>query len=192
MPLPPLPDNNSPVFFFDYVTGSGSTAQEHTTQWRTIDEGINAVVVQQKFALFLNAIGPEGFWTGWRVTGVRFRDQGNTFTVPVTMETSLQNFVGDNDTAHSIRDETNEWVWSGRSPTTGRKMDFSLYGLAIAVSPSFRYTADDAPVGFVTDTLAALNNPPLGVPVTIDMVFPTFYQYVNVQQNSYWERKLRA
>jgi len=193
MPFPPLPPNNSPRYFFDYTTGNTDFSQVHTCAWRTVDEGINAVNVQLKFLAFLNAIGAANLRDGWAVTGLRYQEAGSIFTVPVALDSGLAAFEGTGTPAEVAYLEALEWVWSARSPVSGRKVDFSLYGLTVDVSSTFRYTPGDAEYPlFVSNTIGVLVSAPLGTPVTIDMQVPTWYNYINVQWNSYWERKLRA
>lgn len=191
--MAPLPPNSTARFWFDYTTGSGPLAQTHTTMWRVPDEGASSAAVQAKFVAFLAAIGVESFWTGWRVTAVRYSDIGSNFSFPVPLETTLAAFAGDNDTVHPLSDEAREYVWTGRSPVTGRRVDFSLYGLAVPTSPTFRYTVGDiGPTDIVAVSIDALENTPQIGPLAIDGAVPVWYPYVNVNFNSYWEGELRS
>jgi len=188
----PLPANNTARIFFDYITGNQATSKEHTVAWRSTGPGTTHEDVQARFLEFLQVLSPGTFVQGWRVLRVRVQEQGADFSVPVPMIAGLAAFVGTFTGAYPQNREAEEWVWSGRSSTTGRRVDFSLYGIGTAFPVNFRYPAGGSSPNWVGPSIAFLNSadPPVG-PLVIDFSKPTWYSYVNVQYNSYWEEQVR-
>lgn len=190
--MAPLPANNTARIFFDYITGNQTTSKEHTVAWRSTGPGTTHEDVQSAFLGFLQTVGVNTFVAGWRVLRVRVQEQGADFSVPVPVIPDLGTFVGTAAGSYAQNREAEEWVWSGRSSTSGRRVDFSLYGIFTAFPANFRYPAGGSSPGWVADSIAYLNSlePPVG-PLVIDFTRPTWYQYVNVQYNSYWEEQIR-
>lgn len=190
--MAPLPANNTARIFFDYITGNQSTSKEHTVAWRSAGPGTTHEDVQSAFHGFLQTLGANTFVAGWRVLRVRVQEQGADFSVPVPVIADLGTFVGTAAGNYAQNREAEEWVWSGRSATTGRRVDFSLYGIFTALPTNFRYPAGGSSPGWVAASIAYLNGqaPPVG-PLVIDFSRPTWYSYVNVQYNSYWEEQIR-
>jgi hypothetical protein len=79
--------------------------------------------------------------------------------------------------------------FQGRSEG-GRKASISIYGSRLTVPAIFRIN-----YGAVVDIDAALdyleNNAQASVPLAIDGEYITWYKYVNLNYNSYYERKAR-
>lgn len=190
--MAPLPDNLTRRVYFDYVTSTTAlVAQQHTAMLRfafdTVDT--NAVAAQTKFLNFLAAIGAAGFWVGWRVTGVRVSQGGQVISTPVPLLSGLASFVGTASTATAIVSSAAiEQVAVGRSPTTGVKGRFSIYGRAFANIGDFRDTAGASTLS----AIAELNSNAGALPVAADNTRLTWYQYFNFNYNSYWESALRS
>lgn len=190
--MAPLPQNNTARVFFDYITGNQPSSTEHTVAWRSTGPGTTNADVQNTFLGFLQALGAGTLMAGWRVLRVRVQEQGQNFSLPVPVVAGLAAFVGTNASTYPQNREAEEWVWSGRSATSGRRVDFSLYGLAPLVPANFRFPVGGSSPAWVAGTVNYLNgtSAPVG-PLVIDFTEPTWYQYVNVQYNSYWEERIR-
>jgi hypothetical protein len=190
MPLSPLPANTSARVFVDYITGNDVTSQEHTVAWRFVAAPNAARDTMLALADFLIGIGPAVFATGWRVLRARSQAAGATFSVPETVPPVLAAFAGAGGDVPAPFREALEWTWQGRSFTSGRRVDFSLYGLVTAPPDNFRVVPGDYPwVGPSVDFLNAVG---AGLkPRAIDGSTATFYPYVNSNFNSYWERRIR-
>lgn len=190
--MAPVADNLSRRIYFDYVTGSAApVAQAHTCMWRTAFDvaDAGAAAVQEKFFQFLTAYSAAGFWAGWKVTGVRVSEGGQTFSVPVTLIANLVAFVGTASSAAAIVSSAAiEMVWLGRSPLTGVRTRFSLYGKAVVSIIDFRDSASVA-TGNAVGILNANTAPLL---VAADNTRSTWYAYANQNYNSYWESALRV
>lgn len=190
--MAPVAENLSRRIYFDYVTSTNApVAQEHTTMWRTAfdtpDPG--AANAQAKFLAFLTAYGVAGFWAGWRVTGVRVSEGGQTFSVPVTLASGLAAFVGTFSTATAIVSSAAiEAVYVARSPITGVKGRFSIYGRAFASIGDFRDSAGAPTLA----AIAELNDATPTILVVADNTRGTWAQYNNYNYNSYWETELRV
>lgn len=189
-----LPDNFTSRLFVDYTTGDQTTSQEHTFQIRGGGEGVTGDTLQDYAELFLLGVGAQNLRVGWRVLRARLQQANTSFSVPLTLTTGLDAFVGTNAGALAAQDEAREWAWEGRSFTSGRKVSVSLYGLVASTPPNFRLVAGGSSPAWVQASINALNNPsvPTNVGTTIDGTKPTWYGYINVQYNSYWERRIRS
>lgn len=190
MPLAPLPANNTDRWFLDYITGSASTAAEHTMALRLpVTAGVDGA--SGAFYHILASVGASGFWVGWRPIRMRYQAAGSDFSVPAGMGSTLSAFVGTgSSTGYLASYEALELTLQGRSYTSGRRVDFSLYGVRLASGiGNFRYTAS-AGAPFST-LINAVQTWPLA-PLTIDGSTPTWYSYVNANYNSYWEQQQRT
>ncbi len=188
-----LPQNSTPRVFFDYVTGSGTNAQQHTCAIRYNNAVATDTEVQQGFFSLLSSLGAAaGFRLGWRVVAVRLQAANSDFSVPTPLIANLSSFAGSSSASSFLtnRAESTQYRFDGRDFTTGRRVNLSLYGLALTPPDTFRLTRSTPVVAAALDTLAAmaLN----GQLVTISNQPPSWYQYLNVQQNSYWESELRV
>lgn len=187
--MAPLPQNSTARFFFDYVTGNAATSQEHTVQVRCSNE-TSPEDAQGAFLDLLNAMGTARFGNGWRVLRVRHQPAGTAFSVPVTLSASLAAFVGTGG-AVSPPSEAIELTYQGRSFTSGRRGDLSLYGtVGYSLTTNYRLTPGEA--SWVGTAVAVLNSVESIVWRAIDGTRLTFYPYANWNYNSYWERKLRS
>ena len=184
-----LPSNNTERWFLDYVTGSHATATEHTMMIRT-PTNTSAADVSAKFFAMLSGVTAANLWIGWRAIRLRWSAIGSNFSTPVTMSTALAGFTGTGAiSGYATASEAIEVTAQGRSPSTGRRVDISLYGYRLIGLPTdFRLLST---VAWVNSYTAALNagTPPLK---TVDATDALWYPYVNLNFNSYWERRLRV
>lgn len=191
MPLPKLPENLTDRTFVDYVTGAGPGAVEHTFQMRSTPGALDASDSQQRILAVLSAYGAGSFWAGWRVVRIRFQAAGTTVTLPQSIIPALASFVG-TAAGSQPNNAPIELSFQGRSATTGRRVDLSLFGAGINpadVPAGYRVpvTPGVGPYGAV---IAALGADPNAF-ITKDITSPSWYPYVNVNFNSYWERRAR-
>lgn len=190
--MAPLPANNTGRIFYDYVTAN-TAGVEHTVAWRVPLGDFSSTVAQDEFLAFLQAVGAGTFRVGWRLIRARYQAAGAAFSTPLALNAGLTAFVGTNSVSYPAQREAEEWTWQGRSNTSGRRVDFSLYGLAVNPPSNFRYPAGGASPAFVALSVNRLNTQEaLGRAVAIDGSSPTWYPYVNFNANSYWERRLRT
>lgn len=188
--MAPLPENNTGRYFVDYVTGNVAVSQEHTLVVRcaTTAGGVQA---QDAVLSFLGSIGAVNFRPGWRVLRVRHQEAFTDFSVPVPLTATLSAFVGTFGSAGAAWGEALEARWVGRSSLDGRRTALSLYGLAINIPDNFRLPAGGSSPAWVQNSINNLNgasNPFY----TISGSEPVWYDYINVQLNSYWESRLRS
>lgn len=188
--MAPLPSNSTDRWFLDYITGSQPTAAEHTMMIRG-DANLGLDGATGTFLAVLNGVGAAGFWTGWRPIRLRHSVAGSNFSMPVSMGSTLGAFVGTGSGSGYIEScEAVEATIQGRSPTTGRRGDFSLYGIRAALgTATFRKTSSDgAPWSALISACQGL-----AVPLrAVDGSQLSIYPYVNLNYNSYWESRLRT
>lgn len=179
-------------WYFDYVTGNDAAkARNHTAMLRTAAlTDVTPVEIQDKFLLILNALSAAAFRLGWRVTGVRKSAANTDFTVPVDMTPNLAAFAGTGSyTGWLISSEAIERRFLARSPLTGVRTKFSLYGEANNSIADFRISGGES--GGVTSVVNILNGTGLPLLVAGDNTVPTWYPYASLNYNSYWEGALR-
>lgn len=187
--MAPLPQNATARYFFDYVTGNAATSQNHTVQVRCSNE-TTPEDAQEAFWSLLTAMGSARFGSGWRVIRVRYQAAGTDFSIPVTLGATLASFVGTGGNV-SPPSEAIELTFQGRSFTSGRRGDLSLYGtVGYSLTTNYRLTPGEA--SWVGDAVAVLNSVETIVWRAVDGTRLTFYPYANWNYNSYWERKLRS
>lgn len=192
--MAPLPANSTSRLFLDYVTSDLASATEHTLQVRfTGGQGNLSNAFARAFA-FINAGGTTFYRSGWRVIRARFSGEGQDFSVPVTLTTELANFVGTGSNTYQPRYEAVEITYQGRSGTTGRRVDVSLYTALGDAALNFRLPA--GPTGLaaaVQAQVAALNGSvAAGAFIAVDGSNANWYPYANFNYNSYWERRSRV
>jgi hypothetical protein len=180
-------------WYFDYITGNDAAkARAHTAMLRTaFDSPVSVSEIQDKFLNLLNQLGAPAFRAGWRVTGVRQSTANTDFSVPVPVTTNLAAFVGTGSyTGWVISSEAIERRFVGRSPLTGVKGSFSLYGEANNSIADFRAsTSESTGTANVVAALNAASTPRL---VVGDNTVATWYAYANLNYNSHWESALRT
>lgn len=189
-----LPQNNTDRVFIDYITGNSSTSREHTLAIRK-NGATTAEDTQVRFLALLNAFGAASFRVGWRVLRVRLQLLGTDFSIPQLVDTGLAAFVGTFNTGYTPRVEAVEETFQGRSGTSGRRVDISLYRAATDAADNFRTpggaTGLPAVVRAVVSSLQ-LSSSTVGCFLTIDGNVPTWYDYMNSNYNSYWEARSRT
>lgn len=191
--MPPLPANSTNRLFVDYLTGNETGSQQHTTSVRYNPVTLDVGDVQEAFLDVLQGIGAALFRTGWRVVGTRVQAAGSDISLPVTTIVSLAGFTGTASPTYTPRLEAVEMTFQGRSSVSGRSVDFSLYTAVIDVGPNFRYASGDVAAPWVATALAALRaGTTAGAFQAISGDAPIWYDYVNLNYNSYWERRLRT
>lgn len=193
--MAPLPANNTDRVFFDYVTGNLSTSREHTcaVRFNLVDATVEAV--QGIFLDLLGALGETNFRAGWRVLRTRVQYATTNVSLPYALDAALGAFVGTGGSpTYNARFETVEDTFQGRSSTTGRRVDFSLYRAMDDSESTFRVESGLSGLGVVVgQAVATLNTyAPTGVFIAIDGTANTiWYPYMNRNYNSYWERRSR-
>lgn len=190
-PTPPPPATTS-IMFFDYVTGSSATSREHTVQFRYNPSLATPSDVQNRMLLVLQALTAANFRTGWRILRVRQQDVGTNFSIPIPVASGLGSFLGTATTpTYQPRYEAVEWSLQGRSPTTGQRVDFSLYTALTDAPANFRFLpADLAQLAATVNAVQA--GAATGIIITRGGSPATWYNYMNVNYNSYWERRSRT
>lgn len=179
---------------FDYVSNSqAGYGKEHSIQLRIIDtQQSDESIFTSGTAIistFLNAVGAANLVAGWRVLRGRVSRIGTDFSLPMQLTPGLESFVGTGSVSGWSGDkEAVQWTWVGRSRATGKRTRLSIYGVKFTnLDPSFRVLPNEAAwVKTASDVLTAAADL-----VTIDGTPAIWYDYVNVQYNSYWERKIR-
>jgi len=187
-----LADNGTARLWIDYVTGSSGI--EHTLKVRPADgsqAGYEAAM--NTLGVVFGLIGAVNFRQNWRVIRGRVAQQGSDISVVVPLVPALSNFVGTSTQTYSPDREAVQYGFIGRSPTTGRRVSMFLFGLRGTISLStFRIVGGAAgdPL-WVQNVANALNGSENTNIRTIDGSVATWYNYVNIQYNSYWERRIR-
>lgn len=191
--MAPLPENNTAVMFYDYLTGLNATSQEHTFQVRYPGPGtLPAAVHQAVDDLIVAAIGATRFAVGWKFVRARVRQAGSTVTLPAVLPPGLATFAGTGPNLAADA-EAREWTLQGRSPTSGRRVDLSLYGIALPNPANFRIQAGGGATWLVNAVEALNVNSDAGNGfVAIDNSAANWYAYMNMNYNSYWERRIRS
>lgn len=189
--MAPLPPNSTARVFFDYVTGNAVTSVEHTVGFR-VASSLSDDGKQLAVSTFLNSIGAGTLVIGWRIIRARVQAAGSNFSQPIPLIAGLASLVGTfNSSAFGADREAIEWTWQGRSYSTGRRVDISLYGLAQALPVNFRLPVGGSSPAWVGNTVTQLNGAATEI-LAIDGAEATWYNYVNANYNSYWERRLRS
>lgn len=185
--MPALNPNNTARAWFKYVTGAGASSQEHEVMWRYNPDVASLDNVCAYFKGLLDAIGPAGFRTGWKVLAGRYSAAGSDFSLPFQPTASLLSFLGTNvDASYTASWEAVEDVYVGRSLTSGRRAEFSLYRAKGQVDSTFRFGMPAGQISALSFASGA------GCLLCIDGVAPAWYTYVNQNYNSHWERELRS
>lgn len=183
MPLPPLPENNTPRLFLDYTTGR----IEHTVIFRAA-QGVEPFEARDAVYGFFLALQSQLVST-WAVTGLRWQEWGSIITLPTPLG-DFADFSGTGLESIPVTAEPLQWNFVGRGQDTGRLVKVGLYGLDEAVPAEYRYVGSGLPLAFA-NALTALATTGNTAPVTIGGDAPLWKPYVNVQYNSYWERRAR-
>ena len=189
-----LPQNNTNRLFIDYVTGTSATSVEHTMAVRMLN-GVTVTQAQNAVAGFLISLGEGNLRQGWRVLRVRYQAAGTAFSVPQVIEDELFGILGTYSGDYSPRFEAVEDTFQGRSFSTGRRVDLSIYRAASDAVSNFRVNAGEAGFPAAVGAASAFLNSAVAAPgafVCIDGTQPVWYTYLNMNYNSYWERRIRT
>lgn len=187
-----LPTELTARLWFDYVTAPNG--REHTFMIRPpAVDGAGRAEAQEAVRLWLVAHGTNWFRTGWRIIRVRYAPAGQAFSLPATLASGLGSFVGANSAAWATSREAVETRYVGRSPSTGRRLALSLYGVKSTLSvEGFRLEAGAAGDGLtIANVVGLMNTSANEVFGAVDGSVGIWYNYVNIQYNSYWERRIR-
>ena len=190
--MAPLATETTPRLWLDYVSRSGGV--EHTIMVRLPLVGGTPALAQAAMLSFLSAMTGATFYAGWHIIRARYAEAGSTFSLPTDLVSGLKTFVGTRTGTYNGIDDAGEWTYQGRSATTGRRVDISLYGITPAEIPTAtgRWVVGSTGCpSWVSNGAAALNATSDGFR-TIDGSRAVWYAYVNYGRNSYWERRLRV
>lgn len=168
--------------FLDYTTGR----REHTMMARytgTLTEGTQFALLD--FLEAVQAVLPEA----WAPIRLRRAAAGTEITLPVGMIPQLAAFRGTATGEFPEVFEPREHTFVGRSVSTGAKARLSLYGLTYQTPADYRWEGSGMPAGLI-NAIAKLEAP-IALFIGIDGNKPDWYPYVNVNYNSYWERRQR-
>lgn len=190
--MAPLSPNATDRLFYDYITADAAQGGiEHTLMVRFQGGAEDIPQVHQDVTDFLTAVGAARFQTGWRILRARYAAEGSNISLPTVLPPGLSTFVGTaGDNPRYF--EAVEATFQGRSPTSGRRVDISLYGMAgVSTNDFYRIEVGNANYPWLGPAVAALNGAVNGFRA-IDHTEPDWYPYVNLNFNSYWERRLRA
>lgn len=192
--MAPLPANNTARMFFDYISGSLGTSRQHTVMVRYNSSLRDVSDVQADFLGLLNIFGAANFRAGWRVEGVRVSASGSDFSTPVTVIASLAAFVGTASPTYSGSAESVEDTFQGRSQSSGRRVDFSLYRALNLFSDNFRVNAGASALPLVVGNAATYldGRGVAGSFLAIDGQAAVWKRYMNQNFNSYWEARSRT
>lgn len=186
-----LPVDTTARLFVDYTTGA-SQGVSHTLQLRYVGSDRTGAAAQARIAAVLNALGGATFRQGWKVQAVRTALAGETFTLPQAPVSALDNFIGTSAAAYSRWTEARELTYVGRAVDSPRRVRLSFFGLSpgLATMNAFRYVlgTGNGTYDASINALRAANDPS----VTIDGRPVSWYPYINMNFNSYWERRLRV
>lgn len=181
--MAPLTPNVTQRYWLDYTTG----ITEHSAMIR-IGEGGGDAQALSFFSQFLAALQPV-LSDEFAVLGVRRAALGSNVSFPVAIG-ALSTFTGTDTDSPLPVDAPKEFVWVGRGIVTGRRWKLSMYGIQLPFPPDYRYSGPIFPTGLgdAIDVLQEFD----GIIVAIDGGPITVYEYVNVNNNSYWESEART
>jgi len=174
-----LPVNNTRRIWLDYSDGINT----HSMMWRLHTAGTDAGALTGLHN-FLTALAPELYELS--IMGARASNVGSNVSFPLAWTGSATYGTG----AMPLLSSPRELRYEGRS-ISGRRVHTSVFGYSgdtpgnyrIGITPSD--TFDDALVVLIAQ--AALGNYR-----TIDATSPNMKNYVNIQNNSYWETAARG
>lgn len=177
--MAPVAPSNTPRFWLDYNDG----ANDHSQMWRCADES--------QFAALMVIV--DGFWTDLTsslyeitVLGARVADQGSDVSNPIAWTGASTYGSG----AITPVSRPVELRFEGRD-TLGRRVSWSVYGWKGGVAGNFRFSLGE--FASLDNAVAALNGGvDDGIVVTIQGQLPIIKNYINIQNNSYWETKARG
>lgn len=191
--MAPLPDNSTARVWLSYQTGGGTTTQNHEMLIRyNSASGTTSTQALQVIGLALSAMGAAAFFDGWQATSARAAAQGSDVSLPIALPAPLTTLVGAGQATATIQEQAREVRFLGRSPSTGRRVSLSIYGMAGLFFADADFRVLRTTENLVGEFLDAIEDTVAQAPVAIDNAVPNWYPYANWQYNSYWERTLRA
>jgi hypothetical protein len=189
--MTPVPVETTERLWADYTV----LGREHTVMIR--GQSMNfpqsgPTVMQQDLWLILDHI-KAALWGSFSVLRIRYAPAGSTITLPAYMSTELQDLRGVVASPPTAAEVPVEHIWVGRSPLDGRKSRFSLYGVVLR-SGQFnqKYRLIGLDHVLLTTSCVALMNGITSSFRTITGSNATWYEYVNQNNNSYWESRARV
>jgi len=178
--MAPLPPETTSRLWVDYTDG----IHTHSLMWRFNNVTSNSAECQSNIHTWLTAIAPNLFEI--TILGMRLAGEGSTVSFPGTWTGSSSYGTG----AQTAVNAPVEIRYEGRS-VTGRKVHAGVYGYKEGLNGAYRIVI--VPESALEDGLVALQSAAsTGAFVCIDESTPIFKDYVNIQNNSYWERKARV
>lgn len=178
MPLPPLPEHNTPRYFLDYEGDMG----KRTAQIRS-DPSLSHTSVAQAIAAYVELLRPITYMAVV-FTSLRFAPAGSNVSNPVDW-TSV---AGTANTTQVGADYPRFISFAGRS-TSGRLVRLFHYGCTLAQTNDFRIQLAENTV--VTAIRDFLNDQALAF-LTIDGTRAVWKPYANAGYNAYHQRKRRV
>jgi len=178
--MAPVNPNNTARLWVDYTDG----IHQHTLMWRV--NGAIASIAAAKTAVhdFLTALSPVLFEL--TITGARAAAAGSDVSNPSLWTGDASYGTG----AATAINAPVEIRYEGRS-LGGRRGSAHLYGYKVGVPGTFRIGI--TPASELDDALVVLQAATVaGTMVAIDNGAMNWHTYVNIQYNSYWERKARS
>lgn len=186
--MAPLPPENTARLFIDYEVAN----VPHSFQVR-FDATVRSVFAVANDVYSILNFAASGLSTSFIVTGARVAAANSAISLPYSLEgTDLFGFSGDNTGTLPESEYPRELVWVGRSPTSGRRVRFSLYGYVGNTPGNYRFGPGEV-VFSSLPVISALNAASTaGSFIAIDGTAATWYGYVNVNYNSHWESEART
>lgn len=183
MPLPALPANSTNRLFLDY----NDTIHNHTAVIRYGD-GFQPSDLEAWLVALLESLEP-AMVQGWAVTGARYQEAGSIVTFPAFLP-DVTGFTASGSQQLDAREAPRQTVFVGRGRNTGRRVRLGFFGLVYFTPGTYRF--DGLLPSWATNTLNTLDSESVNFGITIGGDAPTWYRYVNVNYNSYWETEARG
>lgn len=176
--MAPLPYNSTDIVFVDYTVGT----QTHTTQVR-----IPGLVTPAAFGTWFKELlaDTNTLWFSSSCTGVRVQVLGTNYSIPWPGTTLEGHNWGTGVSGANSTPLFGTFVGRG---STGRRCRLTIFGYKLDLS-SYRVTAVENTA--VADAVATLNAPTT-YPIDIASTVVTWYAYLNVGYNAYYQRKVRT
>lgn len=182
--MPPLPPNSTARVTVFYTTGR----IEHQLTCR-YEQPVTPAGAVQFVAQFLDELRPL-LPNQWRTLRATNQAAGSNLSLPLSLD-NLDGFAGSSTEGLVPADQEPKQVnFIGRGPSDGHKVRVGLFGMFVATTARFRletpaYSQLDGAVDVLNTASAA------GAFITIGGQLATWYRYVDVQYNSYWETRAR-
>ncbi len=177
--MAPLPIDSTPRFWLDYTDG----IFDHTMMFRysastTLSDVMGGV------DNFLNQLSPDLYEI--TILGARAAASGSNVSLPVTWEGAGTYGSGGALAVTAPR----ELTFLARA-SDGRRSRVSVYGLKLSTPDTYRFNPDDdSAIDSAVAALALMASSSQWISISVHAL--TVYTYVDVNFNSYWERKSRG